>query len=102
MELPRSIRQAIDAALEGVPLADLQHAAQRLSERYRSETRDGRPHLSDEMAALAYLAARMPATYAAIHASLDALAGMRPDFLPATMLDVGAGPGTGVVAAHSL
>jgi ribosomal protein RSM22 (predicted rRNA methylase) len=102
MELPRSIRQAVDAALEGVPLADLQRAAQRLSERYRSETRDGRQHLSDEMAALAYLAARMPATYAAIHASLDAVAVMRPGFAPATMLDVGAGPGTGVVAAHDL
>lgn len=100
MELPRAIRQAVDAALEGVPLADLQRAAQRLSERYRSETRDGRQHLSDEMAALAYLAARMPATYAAIHASLDAVAIMRPDFAPATMLDVGAGPGTGVFAAQ--
>ena len=100
MELPRPIRQAVDAALEGAPLADLKRAAQRLSERYRSETRDGRQHLSDEMAALAYLAARMPATYAAIHASLDAVAVMRPDFAPTTMLDVGAGPGTGVIAAH--
>lgn len=100
MELPRAIRQAIDAALEGVSLADLQRAAQRLSERYRAETRDGRRHLSDKMAALAYLAARMPATYAAIHASLDAVADLRPDFAPVTILDVGAGPGTGAIAAR--
>jgi len=100
MELPVAIRQAVDTALEGVSLADLQRAAQRLSDRYRAETRDGHSHLSDRMAALAYLAARMPATYAAIHASLDAVADMRADFAPCTMLDVGAGPGTGVFAAH--
>lgn len=100
MELPRAIRQAVDAALERTPLTDLQRAAQRLSERYRAETRDGRKHLSDDLAARAYLATRMPATYAAIHASFDAIAELRPDFTPATMLDVGAGPGTGVFAAH--
>ena len=100
MELPRAIRQAVDAALEGAPLADLQRAAQRLSERYRAELRDGRQHLSDDLAARAYLAARMPATYAAIHAAFDAIAEVRPDFAPAAMLDVGAGPGTGVFAAH--
>ncbi len=100
MELPRAIRQAVDAALEGVPLGDLQQAAQRLSERYRAETRDGRQHLSDKLAALAYLAARMPATYAAIHASFDAVAELQPDFAPNTVLDAGAGPGTGVMAAR--
>lgn len=100
MELPRAIRQAVAAALEGASLADLQRAAQRLSERYRAETRDGRQHLSDKMAALAYLAARMPATYAAVRASLDAVIEIRPDFAPTTILDVGAGPGTGTFAAH--
>lgn len=100
MELPRAIREAVDAALEGISLAELQGAAQRLSERYRAELRDGRQHLSDDLAARAYLAARMPATYAAIHATFDAIAEMRSDFQPATMLDVGAGPGTGVFAAN--
>jgi len=100
MELPRAIRQAVDAMLEGTPLADLRQAAQRLSERYRAELRDGRQHLSDDLAARAYLATRMPATYAAIHAAFDAIAEVRPDFEPTTMLDVGAGPGTGVFAAR--
>lgn len=100
MELPPVLRAVVDQALDGVPLADLQAAAARLSARYRSETRDGRAHLSDDLAARAYLAVRMPATYAAIRASLDAVAQLRPDFAPSSMLDAGAGPGTAVLAAR--
>src|SRR5262249_39067359 len=59
----------------------------------------GRMHLSDEHAALAYLATRMPATFAAIHASLAETAGSMPDFAPRSLLDAGAGPGTALWAA---
>jgi ribosomal protein RSM22 (predicted rRNA methylase) len=100
MELPSALRAAVDDALDGVPLAELQAASERLSERYRSETRDRRAHLSDDLSARAYLAVRMPATYAAIRASLDAVAQLRPDFAPGSLLDVGAGPGTAVFAAR--
>lgn len=100
MELPTHIRAVVDKALEGVPLADLRAAAERLSTRYRSETRDGRPHLSDDLAARAYLAVRMPATYAAVRASLDAVAALLPDFAPQSLLDAGAGPGTALFAAR--
>lgn len=100
MELPPLIRAAVDKALEGLPLADLQAAAERLSARYRSETRDGRAHLSDDLSARAYLAVRMPATYAAVRASLAAVAQLRPDFAPQSLLDAGAGPGTALFAAR--
>ena len=100
MELPPALRQAVDQALEGVPLADLKRAADILSRRYRGEVRDGRLHLSDRLAAQAYLATRLPATYAAIRASLAAVAEVRPDFAPATLLDVGAGPGSALWAAR--
>lgn len=99
MELPASLRQAVDAALEGVALADLKRASEMLSRRYRAETRDGRMHISDDLAAKAYLAARLPATYAAVRASLDNAAEVCPDFAPQSMLDVGAGPGTALWAA---
>lgn len=99
MELPLLLRQAIDQALEGVALADLTRAAASLSERYRGETRDGRLHLSDDLAAKAYLATRLPATYAAIRAAMTELAERRPDFAPLSLLDVGAGPGTVLWAA---
>jgi ribosomal protein RSM22 (predicted rRNA methylase) len=100
MELPPALRLAVENALEGVPLADLKRAADRLSHRYRGEVRDGRLHLPDRLAAQAYLATRLPATYAAISASLAAVAEMRPGFAPATLLDVGAGPGSALWAAH--
>lgn len=83
--------------LHGVALADLAGAAAVLSQRYRDEAR-GR-HVASELAALAYLAARLPATYAAVRGSLDAVAAARPDFAPSTALDVGAGPGTALWAA---
>ncbi|WP_249814835.1 small ribosomal subunit Rsm22 family protein [Bradyrhizobium barranii] len=41
----------------------------------------------------------MPATYAAVAASLNALTEMAPDLAPETLLDVGAGPGTASWAA---
>ena len=55
--------------------------------------------IRNETDALAYALARMPATYAADIASLNALAEIRPDFAPASLLDVGAGPGTATWAA---
>jgi ribosomal protein RSM22 (predicted rRNA methylase) len=99
MELPRALRQAVDAVLEGVSARDLAAASDALSQRYRSEVRDGRFHVSDDLSALAYLAARLPATYAAIRFSLDAIAEVRSDFTPRSLLDFGAGPGTALWAA---
>lgn len=99
MELPAALRVAVDAALDGVPLAELKRAAATLSQRYRAETRDGRLHLSDAQFARAYLATRLPATYAAVRASLESVAERLPDFAPKTLLDAGAGPGTAFWAA---
>ncbi|RVD20508.1 small ribosomal subunit Rsm22 family protein [Mesorhizobium sp. M4B.F.Ca.ET.017.02.2.1] len=94
MELPAPLRQGIERLLEHVPLPALKQAARTLSDRYRAELRDGRLHMAEDMAVKAYLATRLPATYAAVRASLDALAEARPDFQPRTLLDIGAGPGT--------
>ncbi|WP_062206223.1 small ribosomal subunit Rsm22 family protein [Aureimonas sp. AU12] len=99
MELPRPLRSAVDAALVGVPTADLARAGEILSGRYRAETRDGRLHLSDDLFARAYIAARLPATFAALAASIDAVAQALPGFEPKSLLDVGAGPGTALWAA---
>ena len=99
MELPAALRAAVDRALEGVPLAELQRAADTLSSRYRAEVRDGRLHLSDDMFARAYLATRLPATFAAVRASLESAAELMADFAPKSLLDVGAGPGTVLWAA---
>lgn len=94
MELPARLRQGVDILLEKVPLPTLKQAAKTLSERYRAELRDGRLHMGEDVAVKAYLATRLPATYAAIRASLEALSEARPDFQPTSLLDIGAGPGT--------
>jgi ribosomal protein RSM22 (predicted rRNA methylase) len=94
MQLPPPLRAAVDRALEGVAASELAADAQALSQRYRAEIRDGRPHLSDRRAALAYLGTRLPATYAAVRRSFEAVATAMPDFAPATLFDAGAGPGT--------
>ena len=102
MELPAALRQGVDGLLEKVPLPALKQAAKTLSERYRAELRDGRLHMSEDMAVKAYLATRLPATYAAVRASLDALADAQPDFQPKSLLDIGAGPGTMLWATTDL
>lgn len=99
MELPTRLRRAVDQALEGVPLAELTQAAARLSDRYRGETMDGALHISSDLAAKAYIATRLPATYAAVREAMARLAELRPDFHPKRLLDVGSGPGTVLWAA---
>lgn len=99
MQLPPSLRAAIDRELDGIALADLARASDTLSQRYRAEVQDGRLHLADDAAARAYLTTRLPATFAAISSALAAVAEARPDFAPRSALDAGAGPGTATWAA---
>lgn len=100
MELPAQLRSAIDRELEGLSLSYLRAASDRLTARYRAETRDGRLHLDGLLAVKAYVAARMPATYAAIRSALEATGGQLSGLAPATLLDVGAGPGTALWAVR--
>jgi len=102
MELPPVLRRLVDDALAHRPLRALEHAARTLSARYRGEILDGMPHIPDDLAARAYLATRLPATYAAIAAAFSAVAHLRPDFSPRSMLDIGAGPGTAMWAASRI
>jgi ribosomal protein RSM22 (predicted rRNA methylase) len=94
MQLPSTLRKLADEALRGVGGQTLTRAHERLSASYRAEVHDGRAHVGDEMTALAYVATRMPATYAAVSAAFRAVANVRGDFMPTTLLDAGAGPGT--------
>ena len=99
MELPPALREAVDRALDGVPASELARAVATLSQRYRSETRDGQWHVGNDLTARAYLAARLPATFAAVRAAMDFIVDIRPEFAPKTLLDAGAGPGTALWAA---
>jgi ribosomal protein RSM22 (predicted rRNA methylase) len=95
--LPAELQAALSSRLEGL---SRQHAAQRaarISQTYREGGTSG--GIRSEIDAMAYALARMPATYAAVTAALNALCELRPDFAPRTLLDIGAGPGTAGWAA---
>ncbi len=98
MDLPISLLRAIENLASGSSTADLQKAAQRLSERYRDSKRSGQPLLSDRTEAAAYAISRMPATYGAVYSALN-WAFDHTDCRPATLLDVGAGTGAATWAA---
>ena len=96
-DLPAELKAAIDGKLRGFSRSDAAGRAASISKTYRDG--GGSAAIRSEADALAYALARMPATYAAVTASLNALVEIRPDFAPANLLDVGAGPGTATWAA---
>lgn len=93
--LPAALAAAV---VEQARPEQLEAAAARLSAGYRANL-TSRQAVPDAYGAAAYAASRMPATYAAVAAALDRLVAARPDFLPKTVLDLGAGPGTASWAA---
>ena len=95
--LPAELKAALDAKLQGLSRSEAAGRAAQISQIYRDGGGSGA--IRSEADALAYALARMPATYAAVAASLNALAGARPGFAPKSLLDVGAGPGTATWAA---
>lgn len=102
MELPYALKTAIEELADGLDRARLSAAAQINSERYREKLGRGSRLVTTDMEAAAYAAARMPATYGAVHTALEnTLERME---LPAgiTLTDVGAGTGAGTWAAADL
>jgi len=96
-DLPAELRAALNAKLEGLSRNDAAARAAAISGTYRAGGGSGTIRTGTD--ALAYALARMPATYAAVAASLNALTEIKPHFAPSSLLDVGAGPGTASWAA---
>ena len=99
-DLPAELKFALEARLHGLSRSDAAERAASISRTYRDGGDSGA--IRTETDALAYALARMPATYAAVIASLNALCEVSPDFAPVSLLDVGAGPGTATWAAAEL
>ncbi|WP_315718794.1 MULTISPECIES: small ribosomal subunit Rsm22 family protein [unclassified Bradyrhizobium] len=96
-DLPAALKAALEAKLHGLSRQDAAARATRISDTYRGGGNSGA--ITTDADAIAYATVRMPATYAAVAASLNALMQASPDFAPGTVLDVGAGPGTASFAA---
>jgi ribosomal protein RSM22 (predicted rRNA methylase) len=100
MDLPADLRLALAAELASTRPKELAGRVGELSARYRdAELEHALPFVRSEQDATAYAAYRLPATFAAVHAALAALRAGAPDLRPASLLDVGAGPGTALWAA---
>ena len=95
--LPDDLTRALQALSEGHSRHSLARRAAAISTNYRSGGTSSTITTADD--ALAYAFVRMPATFAAVAACLDALTKARADFSPASLIDVGAGPGTASWAA---
>ena len=99
--LPSDLRESMEQLLRNVPQRTLAARASEISEAYRTG-RGSDVTIRDSAAAAAYLAVRLPATYAAIAAALDSVVASAPNFAPQSLLDFGAGPGTASWAAAQI
>jgi ribosomal protein RSM22 (predicted rRNA methylase) len=92
------LRLALSRTIRLTPAVAAEAAS--ISERYRGGGRP--PALADRASAVAYAAARMPATFAATARAMTEAAGRLPGFEPGTLLDVGAGTGASTWAASAV
>ena len=97
--VPAALKVAIDDLLQGVSRKDLAARSQGISTAYRGGDGSARA-IASEADVLAYLVARLPATYAVAAAALDQVREAVPDFTPRLVLDAGGGPGTASWAAR--
>ncbi|MCI0386180.1 small ribosomal subunit Rsm22 family protein [Streptomyces sp. CNQ085] len=101
LHIDEELRDALARLLDGLPPRQAAAAVERLISGYR-DSGAGAPVLRDSGDVAAYAAYRMPATFEAVRAALDALADRAPELDPATHLDVGGGTGAAVWAAAAV
>ncbi len=95
---PAALKAGAARFLEGVSRKDLAQRSSALSSHYRRGGASGTT-VAGEADVVAYVASRMPATFAACTAAFAAAASRDPAFAPKSLLDVGTGPGTASWAA---
>ncbi|MET8077469.1 small ribosomal subunit Rsm22 family protein [Streptomyces sp. NPDC005303] len=88
-----TLRATLAGLLGGLPPKQAAQAVDRLIASYRGTTPTDAPILRDRADVAAYAAYRMPATFEAVHAALEAFAEAVPDWTPADHTDVGGGTG---------
>ena len=96
VRLPEVVENYVCDLTRSVSGSELKRASERLSSAYR---RENTARFTTRADRIAYLAVRMPATYAAVCSVFAETAMRLPDWTPASILDVGAGPGTSLWAA---
>lgn len=90
--MPSWLGSALSNGLDRVSRKELTARAQVISDTYRACGNSD--VIRTDADALAYAVVRMPATFSAVRNALGHTAEQRPDLMPKSLLDVGAGPGT--------
>jgi len=98
MRLPAELLDAIQQETDKVDRRKLVQATAQLTARYKAADFSG-PAVVSEAHRAAYLAVRLPATYAALRRVFAEINLRAPQAGIASMLDLGAGPGTALFAA---
>lgn len=99
MPLPNDIVAKLTTLVADADTAALKEAADALTIRYRDRNSRIEPGFLSEAECLAYVAMRMPATYAACQRVFADIRSLVPALQIGSMLDVGSGPGTCFIAA---
>jgi ribosomal protein RSM22 (predicted rRNA methylase) len=97
--LPPPLKAALDGLLEGVSRKNLAARSEAISATYRGG-KGSAGVIAGDADVLAYLVARLPATYAVAAAVCAQVRDAIPDFTPHNLLDAGGGPGTASWAAR--
>jgi ribosomal protein RSM22 (predicted rRNA methylase) len=96
-----TLRAALAGLLDGLPPKAAAQAVERLIANYRGTTPTHAPILRDRSDVVAYAAYRMPATFEAVRAALDAFADAVPGWAPGSHVDVGGGTGAATWAVNA-
>jgi len=101
--LPQKIEEAVEQILSQKDNAVWDATSEELHNRYiQREKGQNNSYIDNYSDALAYLALRLPATYAQIVGALRQVQEVLPSWKPQTLLDIGAGPGTGILATQAI
>lgn len=101
MRLPEELQEAIQSEVEKVERTTLARASAQLTRHYKAANFSA-PFIKGEAHRAAYLAVRVPATYAANQNVFSEMRRLAPQAEVTSVLDLGAGPGTALWAAAGI
>ena len=101
MDIPEGLKDSINRLLSENKASNIIENAQTISNRYRKNDGKGKRLLTNELEAVSYATSRMPATYAAVYSAFKQILANYNEKMT-SLLDVGAGTGTGTWAVNEI
>lgn len=100
MNLPYQYLNYINTMLDGIKLNDLRNVVFNIIDKYKNNEGEERI-INDELKAKVYVAYRVPATFGSVYESSRHTFELYKENI-STVLDVGSGPGTSIIALNEL